>query len=73
LAYGSRVSLMELITQLQEVVGADLKLNHTDPRPGDVRHSQADQTRLCELFPDIHPTPLLDGLRATVEWFREAR
>jgi len=72
LAYGSRVSLLELITALEEVVGHDLPREHQEPRAGDVRDSHADQTRLTQLFPDVHPTPLREGLRATVAWFREA-
>ena len=73
LAYGSRVSLLELIGLLEEIMGHELQVHHAEPRLGDVRHSQADQTRLCRLFPDVRPTPLPDGLRATVAWFREAR
>jgi UDP-glucose 4-epimerase len=37
---------------------------------GDVPHSQADNTRLKALFPDIEPVPFDDGLRNTVEWMR---
>jgi len=47
-----------------------VRVEHVDPRPGDVRHSQADCTRLLELFPDIEPVPFPDGLQATVEWLR---
>jgi len=43
---------------------------HGDPRPGDVRRSQADLRRARELL-GYHPTvELEDGLRATVAWFR---
>ena len=38
---------------------------------GDVHDSQADQSRLSTLFPAIQPTPLPEGLQATVAWFRE--
>jgi UDP-glucose 4-epimerase len=72
LAYGSRVSLLELIAQLQEVVGHELQLHHLESRTADVRHSQADRTRLCQMFPEIEPTPLPEGLSATVAWFRES-
>jgi UDP-glucose 4-epimerase len=51
-------------------VGTALPVRHVDPRPGDVRHSQADATRLLALFPDVAPTDLADALRATVAWFR---
>ena len=72
LAYGSQVSLLELIALLEEITGQELQLDHVESRLGDVRHSQADQSRLCRLFPDVKPTSLADGLRATVAWFREA-
>jgi UDP-glucose 4-epimerase len=47
-----------------------VEVEHIDPRPGDVRHSQADSTVLTKLFPDVSPVSLEDGLAATVEWFR---
>jgi len=69
LAFGTRVSLLELIAAIERQLGTSLERNHSDPRPGDVRDSQADQTCLRSLFPDLHPVPLDEGLRATVEWF----
>jgi UDP-glucose 4-epimerase len=73
LAYGSRVSLLEVIETLEAIVGHPLSRQHLESRAGDVPHSQADQTRLRRLFPDVPPTALADGLRATVAWFRESR
>lgn len=72
LAFGSQVSLLDVIGLLEDIMGHELQRDHVASRAGDVRHSQADRTRLCRLFPDVLPTPLPDGLRATVEWFREA-
>jgi UDP-glucose 4-epimerase len=72
LAFGSRVSLLELLGTLEVVLGRSVARRHVDPRPGDVRDSQADQSRLRSLFADVAPVPLADGLRATVEWFRTA-
>ena len=70
LAFGSRVSLLELIAALEGVLGQPLERAHRDPRPGDVRDSQADQSRLRDLFSDLEPVTLEDGLTTTVEWFR---
>jgi UDP-glucose 4-epimerase len=70
LAFGTRTNLLHLIELLQELIDAPVRVEHVEPRPGDVRHSQADCTRLLELFPDITPVPFPDGLRATVEWLR---
>jgi len=70
LAFGTRTTLLELIGMLGEALGAPVAAEHVDPRPGDVRHSQADNSRLRELFPDVRPVPLAEGLRRTTEWFR---
>lgn len=70
LAFGGRSSILELISALEEAVGRSLEVSHEPARPGDVRDSQADQTRLRLLFPDIEPVSLSEGLRSTVEWFR---
>ena len=70
LAFGTRTDLLSLISELETVLGTRLTVEHTEARPGDVKHSQADSTRLHELFPDVVPTALPDALRATIEWFR---
>lgn len=70
LAFGGRRSLLEIISDLEEIVGWELEIEHLPPRVGDVRHSQADQTHLRELFPDVEPVDLQEGLRATVDWYR---
>ncbi|PLS76127.1 MAG: GDP-mannose 4,6-dehydratase [Actinobacteria bacterium] len=69
LAFGGRFSLIEVIAYLEQVVGHPLERQHHEPRPGDVRDSQADQTTLRALFPDIKPIELDEGLRRTVDWF----
>ncbi|HUP85922.1 MAG TPA: NAD-dependent epimerase/dehydratase family protein [Acidimicrobiales bacterium] len=70
LAFGTRVDLLEVLQLLGHTAGVPIKREHVDPRPGDVRHSQADQTRLRSLFPDVEPISLADGLAETVSWFR---
>lgn len=70
LAFGSRRSINDVVAELGEVMGGELEVVHTAPRPGDVRDSQADDTRLRELFPRAAPVAFRDGLAATVEWFR---
>ena len=70
LAFGTRISLLDLIAVMEKQLGFPLARNHTGPRQGDVRDSQADQTNLRRLFPDVEPVPLEDGLRSTLEWFQ---
>jgi UDP-glucose 4-epimerase len=72
LAFGTRTDLLEIIELLTDIVGRPLDVEHLDPRVGDVRHSQADNSHLVELFPDVQPVALRDGLAQTVEWFRNS-
>jgi UDP-glucose 4-epimerase len=70
LAFGTRTDLLDVIDLLGAILETNLLVQHEEPRAGDVRHSQADSTRLYELFPDIDAVTLREGLARTVEWFR---
>ena len=70
LAFGSRLTLLDALDALEGILGAEVPRVHTDPRPGDVRHSQADRSRLEALFPDVEPVAFTEGLAETVAWFR---
>ena len=70
LAYGERTDLLDLIRVLEDLLGQPIAVEHVDPRVGDVRHSQADSSRIRELFPKVQPESLRDGLSATVDWFK---
>ena len=70
LAFGTRYSLLDVIDLLEKVLGQPLARAHTDPRPGDVHDSQADQSAVRALVPDLEPLDLETGLRETVAWFR---
>jgi UDP-glucose 4-epimerase len=70
LAFGTRVSLRDLIDLLEAELGHTVQRVHSDVRPGDVPHSQADNSLLRSVFPEIRPVSLEEGLRATVEWMR---
>ncbi|MDP8929119.1 MAG: NAD-dependent epimerase/dehydratase family protein [Actinomycetota bacterium] len=73
LAFGSRRTLLEVVAVLEQALGRRLEVVHAPPRPGDVRHSQADQSRLRALFPGLVPIEFEQGLRGTLAWFRAAR
>jgi UDP-glucose 4-epimerase len=70
LAFGTRVTLLQLVAELEDVLGHPLAREHLPTRPGDVRHSQADQSAFRALFPAVQPLALRDGLQRTVDWFR---
>ncbi|WP_256842943.1 NAD-dependent epimerase/dehydratase family protein [Ornithinimicrobium cryptoxanthini] len=70
LAFGTRTTLNELIRLIEDIVGHPLRVTHNPQRPGDVQHSQADNSALRALFPNISPVPLEDGLRQTAGWLK---
>ncbi len=70
LAYGSRTDLLTVIGMLDDLIDGELRVEHGPNRAGDVPHSQADDSQIRELFPDIVPVPLDIGLKATVDWMR---
>jgi len=70
-ALGGRISLNELYAMIAEILGSDVAPIHGEPRAGDVRHSQADISKAVELLGFAPKKSVEDGLRATVEWYRE--
>jgi UDP-glucose 4-epimerase len=70
LAFGTRRTLLDVVDTLSEVLGIPLDRMHASARPGEVRDSQADHTRLRALFPSVEPVEFRAGLEATVKWFR---
>jgi UDP-glucose 4-epimerase len=69
LAFGTRYSLLELIGILEQILGRELPREHVGARSGDVHHSQADQSALRAMVPDLTPVDLEAGLRQTIAWF----
>lgn len=70
LAFGTNTTLLELIELMEEELGHPVVRTFVEPRTGDVRASQADSSRIREMFPDVEPVSLERGLAATIKWFR---
>ncbi|MGJ9411598.1 NAD-dependent epimerase/dehydratase family protein [Aeromicrobium sp. CF4.19] len=73
LAFGTRTSLLDIVKLIETTLGHSIDVEHVEERPGDVKHSQADNSRLRALFGEVAPTPLPTGLSNTAEWMREFR
>ncbi len=70
-ACGGRYTLNELIRQLEAIFGRQLEVQYLPPRAGDVKHSEASIT---EAQRDLGYRVLVsfeEGLRRTVQWYRE--
>ena len=70
-ACGERFTLNGLLAQLNRICGTDIEASYEPPRPGDVRHSQADISLARETIGFEPGVDFEAGLRATVEWFRQ--
>ena len=70
-ARGARTSVNALYAALQRAAGVTLPARHAAPRPGDVRHSQADVTLARDLLGFAAAVPVEEGLGRTVAWQRE--
>jgi UDP-glucose 4-epimerase len=68
-ACGRRTSLLELLNHLNVLLGTAIAPVHTEPRPGDVRHSQADIQRACDLLGYRPTTDIPLGLRRCLDWW----
>lgn len=69
-ACGERYTLNELVGALNEILGTEIEPVYSDPRPGDVRHSQADIARARQLLGYEVKVGFKEGLKLTADWFR---
>jgi nucleoside-diphosphate-sugar epimerase len=71
IACGRRTSLRELVAHLNALLGTQIAPVHASPRPGDVRHSQADISRACKDLGYQPTTEVRAGLGRCLEWWHE--
>lgn len=71
IACGERTSLNEIIARLSALTGEEIEPLHTDPRPGDVRHSLADISRAAAVLEYEPAVDFEEGLRRTFAAFGE--
>jgi nucleoside-diphosphate-sugar epimerase len=69
-ANGGRVSLLELVRELQTIFCSDIQPTFGSTREGDVRDSQADIFKARQLLGFSPSVSFEDGLRQTVAWYR---
>ena len=73
-ANGDRISLNELLEVLKKITDKpDVSAEYKDERAGDVKHSQADNTRAVEWLGYEKLVGLEDGLRKTIDWWKTSR
>jgi nucleoside-diphosphate-sugar epimerase len=72
-ATGGRISLNTLFKTIRELVRANIEPIYADPRPGDVKDSQADISKARRILGYQPTVSFEDGLAKTVTWYRASQ
>jgi len=70
IACGRRHNLLELVEEINRILGRRIEPIFAPPRPGDVKHSLADISLAKEVLgyePKVH---FYEGLKKTIEWYK---
>ena len=67
---GRSITILELAQTLQRIMPEAPPPIHIEPRPGDIRFSEASIQRIQEALEYRPNTDLIEGLEITVQWFR---
>ncbi len=70
-ACGERITINEVIAEINRVLGKQVKSKHVDERAGDIKHSWAD-IGLAERLIGFKPlVSFAEGLRGVIDWYKE--
>ena len=70
IARGDRITVNSILQQINKITGKDVSPIYSEPRAGDIKHSQADITRAREHLGYEAGISFEEGLRRTIEWYR---
>ena len=71
IACGDRITVNSMLQQINKTIGKDIMPIYTEPRAGDIKHSQADITRAKQHLGYEPRVSFEEGLRCTIEWYRK--
>ncbi len=73
-ANGERITLNKLLSVLKEITGKNnVSTNYQEERLGDVKHSQADNSKAVEMYGYEKLVGLDEGLKRTLDWWKQSR
>ena len=73
-ANGERITLNELLEVLKKITDKpEVRAEYREPRTGDVKDSQADNSRAVECLGYEKLVGLEEGLRQTIDWWKTSR
>jgi UDP-glucose 4-epimerase len=69
-ACGDRITVNSTLQLINKIVGMDVTPIYADPRPGDIKHSQADISKAQSKLGYNPQVNFEEGLRHTIDWYR---
>lgn len=72
IACGQQTSINQILSHLRKITGIDVDVTYGPPRPGDIKHSQADISKACRILGYRPMVSVVEGLRRSVAWYRVA-
>lgn len=73
IACNARYSVLQIARTIEQLVGRPLTIQHTPPRSGDVRHTQASIDKAARLLAYRPTVGFEEGMRRTFEYFARQR
>jgi UDP-glucose 4-epimerase len=70
-ACGDRITLLDLVATLNEILGTEIVADHAGERAGDIKHSQADIARAQAVLGYRPMVDFASGIARTVAWYQE--
>lgn len=68
-ATGEHITVNAVIKEINALLGKNVKPNHVDERPGDIKHSWADIERAKRVIGYEPVVTFADGLRRAIDWY----
>jgi UDP-N-acetylglucosamine/UDP-N-acetyl-alpha-D-glucosaminouronate 4-epimerase len=68
-ACGDRITVNDMLRQINQVTGKDIAAIYEAPRAGDIKHSQADVKKAATLLKYKPNVTFAEGLKRTIEWY----
>ncbi len=72
-AIGQTYNLLQLVGDINKILGKDIKPTFTPPRAGDVKYTWADMSKAKKLLGYSAEVSFFEGLKKTVEWYKKDR
>jgi UDP-N-acetylglucosamine/UDP-N-acetyl-alpha-D-glucosaminouronate 4-epimerase len=70
-ACGERITVNSMLHQINAILNKTIEPVYAEARAGDIKHSQADITRAKEHLGYEPKISFEEGLRRTIQWYRE--